>query len=149
MSAWIVSRAHIDVLVQGLCESEHVTHLGPDEVGRSLWQECLRSVAYRYPADGDGNRPGPVDFRDDDVETYTYRRPSVRISLTGLHHAIACYAYQSCEHQGWQNSDAERWTSGLRAVLAKHPEVCTDPPSGEHPWGYEETDVHQASVPVG
>lgn len=146
MSAGIVSRSHIDVLVQGLCESEHVTQLGPDEVGRVLWQECLRSVAHLYPADRDGDRPGPVDFVDGDVATYTYRRPSARISLTGLHYAIACYAYQSCEHPGWKGSDAEVWTSGLRAVLARHPEVFTDPPFGEHPWGYEETDVHAVGV---
>ncbi|GAA4758654.1 hypothetical protein GCM10023328_47710 [Modestobacter marinus] len=36
ISAWIVSRARIDVLVQELCEGEHVTYLNPDEVGRVL-----------------------------------------------------------------------------------------------------------------
>ena len=142
MSAWIVSRAHIDVLVQGLCEGEHVTHLDPDEVGRVLWRECLASVAYRYPDDGDGERPAPVDFRDSDVETYTYRRPSLRIPLTGLHYALGCYRYQSCEHPGWDGSDAEAWTLRLREALARHPQCDTDPPFWDHPWGYEETDVH-------
>lgn len=31
--AWVVSRADIDVLAQGPCEGEHVSHLDPDEVG--------------------------------------------------------------------------------------------------------------------
>ena len=142
MSAWIVARAHIDVLVQGLCEGEHVTHLDLDEVGRVLWRECLASVAYRYPDDGDGERPAPVDFRDSDVETYTYRRPSLRIPLTGLHYALGCYRYQSCEHPGWEASDAEAWTRRLREALARHPQCDIKPPFGDHPWGYEETDVH-------
>jgi hypothetical protein len=73
VSAWIVARAHIDVLVQGLCEGEHVMHLDPDEVGRVLWRECLLSVAHRYPDAGDGDHPGPLDFRDNDsdVDTHT------------------------------------------------------------------------------
>jgi hypothetical protein len=147
VSAWIVARAHIDVLVQGLYEGEHVTHLDPDEVGRVLWRECLASVAYLYPRDQDGERSAPLDFRDRNVETYTYRRPSLRIPLTGLHHAIRCYRYQSCEHPDWEGSDAEAWTLRLREAVARHPQVDTDPPFGDHPWGYEETDVHTPATP--
>ena len=145
MSAWIVSRAHIDVLVQGLCEGEHVTHLDPDEVGRVLWRECLASVAYRYPGDGDGERPGPIDFRDGDVETYAYRRPARRIDPSGLLYAIGCYQYQSCEHPGWTGSDAERWTTRLREALQRNPAVEVSPPFGKYPWGYSEEDVHGAA----
>lgn len=142
MSAWIVSRAHIDVLVQALCEGEYVTDRSPDEVGRVLWAENLASVASRYPTDGDGERPGPLDFRDADVETYTYRRPTQRIPLSGIYHAVACYDYQSCEHQGWSSSEAYRWTHLLGAALKRHPEVETEPPYGKYPWGYSEADVH-------
>src|SRR4051794_18998143 len=142
MSAWIVSRAHIDVLVQGLAESEIVTEVGPDELGRALWRECLVSVADRYPDDSDGERPGPVDFRDGDVDTYVYRRPSVKIDLSGLLYAVGCYQYQSCEHDGWQTSDAYRWTSELRNRLSSHPDVDLHPEFDRYPWGYEEEDVH-------
>lgn len=75
-----------------------------------------------------------------------YRRPSLCIPLTGLHYAIGCYRYQSCEHPGWEGSDVEQWTLRLREALARHPQVDTDSPFGNHPWGYEETDVHAAAA---
>lgn len=142
MSAWIVSRAHIDVLVQGLCEGEHVTHIDPDEVGRTLWRECLASVAARYPNDGDGQRPGPIDFKDADVDTYTYRRPARKIELPGLLAAVGCYQYQSSEHSGWDDSDANRWTATLQDALEANPAVSAQRTHNDYPWGYEEEDVH-------
>jgi hypothetical protein len=108
VSAWIVSRAHIDVLVQALAEGEHVTDVDPDEIGRELWRENLASVADRYPNDRDGDRPGPADFRDADVDAYEYRRPRNKPNLQGLLHAVACYEYQSCEHPEWGASRALR-----------------------------------------
>ena len=29
--------------------------------------------------------------------------------------AIQCYRYQSCEHPGWENSDARRWIDRLES----------------------------------
>lgn len=131
MSAWIVSRAHIDVLVQGLTESEHVTDVHPDEIGRVLWHENHVSVNRRYRE----NTPTPP---------YTYRRPTRKIDPSGLLYAVACYDYQSCEHEEWEDSDAYRWTSTLRAALEAHPDVDTAPPFGRYPWGYDEDNVHVA-----
>lgn len=71
MSAWIVSKTHIDYLVTALIRAE-LTDKSPDEAGRMLWRECLASVAWRYPNDGDGGRPGPVGFHDSEVDTYTW-----------------------------------------------------------------------------
>ena len=72
MSAWIVSRKHIDYIVAAAIQAELIS-MSPDETGRMLWRECLASVAYRYPGDtGNGDRPGPVDFKDSDVDTYTW-----------------------------------------------------------------------------
>lgn len=135
MSAWIVDRAHIDVLVQALCEGEYVTDRDPDEVGRVLWRENLASVAYRYPRDVDGDRPGPLDFRDSDVDTYTYRRPSRRIEPSAVLSAVNCYDYQSCEHPGWETSRARAWVTALADALEAHPGVGE--PSG--PWGSRRT----------
>jgi hypothetical protein len=143
VSAWIVDRAHIDVLVQGLAESETVTDLDPDELGRRLWAENFASVAYRYPRDtGEGDRPGPIDFRDSDVETYTYRRPGKKIDRQGLLVAMDCYAYQSCEHPEWRDSGPAAWIAALRANLLRA--GVTPPSAGARmeAWGYEEEDVH-------
>lgn len=143
MSAWIVSRAHIDVLVQALAEGEHVTDVDPDEIGRTLWRENLKSVAIRYPGDtGDGDRPGPISFRDEQVDTYTYRRPARRIEPTGVLYAISCYQYQCAEYEGWERTTGQQWLAPLRLALEAHPSVKLHPDFGEYPWGYEEKDVH-------
>lgn len=141
MSAWIVGRAHIDVLVQGLCESETVTD-DPDSVGRVLWRENLRSVAARYPGDGDGERPGPIDFRDGDVDTYTYRRPTKKIDREALLVALDCYEYQSCEHRGWASSTAQMWVDQLRQALLAAGVRRPAAGSRMEAWGYREEDVH-------
>lgn len=103
MSAFMVSRRHIDYLVTAAVARELTTN--PDETGRMLWRECLASLAYRYPDDGDGGRPGPVSFRDGDVETYTWTAATTP-TPAALHSLIRCYCYQSCEHPQWEESQA-------------------------------------------
>jgi hypothetical protein len=115
MSAWIVSKLHIDYLVTALVRAELTTDT-PDETGRMLWRECLASVASRYPADGDGDRPGPVDFRDSDVDTYTWAE-TPQLSPGGLDKTLGCYMYQSCEHPGWEQSQAYALTAKLKDSL--------------------------------
>lgn len=136
MSAWIVSRAHIDVLVQALTADAGLTPGNPDEIGRTLWTENLRSVAHLYPRDGDGERPGPIDFKDADAETYTYREPSKVIEDGGILNAAHCYAYQSCEHPGWADSIPAKWMTTL--VMRHQTAESLD----RYPWGYDEEDVH-------
>jgi hypothetical protein len=139
MSAWIVSRAHIDVLVQALAESERVTDVDPDELGRQLWRENVKAVSIRYPGDtGDGDRPGPIGFRDADADAYTYRRPSKRIELPGVHKAIAAYQYQCAEYDGWDEAQAQLWLNPLRQELEARGIRYND----DDPWGYDEDDVH-------
>ena len=115
MSAWIVSREHIDVLVTALHPAEK--HQA-DELGRMLWGECLRSVAHRYPCDQDGVRPGPCDFRDSDVDTYTFTPREVPPSW--VLSAAQCYAYQSCEHPQWEASRARQIIAELVARYATY-----------------------------
>lgn len=112
MSAWIVSRKHIDLLTAALIEHGIAPNF-PDLVGQMLWQENLRSVAYRYPNDRDGERPGPVGFRDSMVESYTYRGPQdVSDSALVLKQAH-CFDYQSCEHPEYADSEACTWVRKL------------------------------------
>lgn len=141
MSAWIVSRAHIDVLVQALTADAGLTPGTPDEIGRELWAENLASVAYRYPRDTDGDRPGPLEFRDSDVETYTYREPAKVIPDAGILMAVDCYTYQSCEHPGWNKSRAVKWMDTLKMRHA------TAESLDKYPWGFDEDDVHGESGP--
>ncbi len=110
MSAYMVSKRHIDYLVTAALAAEFATD--PDETGRMLWRECLNSLKFRYPGDGDGERPGPAEFRDGDVDTYTFRAASAPTPVA-LHSLIRCYTYQSCEHPGWGDSLACMLTEAL------------------------------------
>lgn len=134
MSAWIVSREHIDALVQGLVESEIVVR-DPSEVGRALWAECLTSVAYRYPNDGDGERPGPIGFRDDDVSTYTYTRPAQRLGLAALLKQASCYDYQTCEHPEYPDSEPYKWIKLLTEHLKRAGVREAGAEYDDAPWG--------------
>lgn len=107
MSAWIVSRAHIDALVAGLAANGIVDGSADmDAVGRELWRENYRSVNFRY---GEHQR----------TPSYTYSRPrDVGDSPCWLEKLVACYDYQSCERPDWAKSKAFRWTKALYEKLA-------------------------------
>ena len=131
MSAWVVHRNHIHLLVRGLTESEIVTYPEPDEIGRALWRENLRSVDYRYDRN---ERRVPFRFRDGQVHTYTYVRPRGALDRDALVKQARCYRCQSCEHPQWSDSDAARWIDDLirRLNAAGH-----QGESDDIPWGWQ------------
>lgn len=138
MSAWIVSREHIDVLVQGLAESEIVVDVPPDEIGRTLWRENLASIAHRYPQyNEDGERPGPIDFKASDVDTYTYTRPAERPSHDSLLKQAHCYDYQTCEHPEYQESTARGWVKQLSVFLTDAGVDAQGDAYARAPWGID------------
>lgn len=135
MSAWIVTKTHIDALVHAGIDAELVRESEADEFGRMLWRENLASIKACYPRDEDGGRPGPIGFKDEDVETYTFepldgglgasrQAPAVVRSTAG------CYSYQSCEHAEWDDSKAKQFTDLL--------EKLTEGAPGKGPWGTDE-----------
>lgn len=79
-----------------------------------LLLENITSVSYRYPGDKSSAKlPGPTgesfDFTPSDFARMQWHRPEpVQVMK-----AIACLSYQSCEHPGWQTSEAH---SFLRAL---------------------------------
>ena len=111
MSAWIVSDRHIDHLVAATIHAE-LAAMPPDEIGRMLWRENLASVAALYPGDKDGDRPGPLDFRDKDADEYVWQEPKA-IPAGQLKAAIGSYRYQSCEHPEWDESAAKALTDKI------------------------------------
>jgi len=136
MSAWIVSKGHIDVLVTAVKEHGEWS-LSNDALGRLLWNENLESLKYRYPNDGDGQRPGPNGFRDNDVNTYKYRTPSAELLTPVAQLKLAeSYDYQSCEHPQYQDSAARQIVRSLINTL----KVGVSEDSEEYedaPWGFD------------
>jgi len=129
MSAWIVSKRHIDYMVTAIIHAELACE-SPDELGRMLWGECLASVAWRYPHHGDGERPGPAEFCDGDVAAYIWEETPL-LTDGGLAKTLGCYRYQSCEHPGWEGSQACALTGKLIGSLG---DVEDDE---SVPWGWD------------
>src|SRR5262245_4325164 len=109
MSAFVVDKIHIDVLVSaGLrfsrpdmpmrwyLDDDACSHALTDEtatkVGQMLWRENLRSVNYRYQE----NEPEtlyrfvPLPGRPDPVKVLK---------------ALSCFEYQACETPDWRQSE--------------------------------------------
>lgn len=166
MSAWIVGKTHIDLLVtagltfpgqriQGAClrwwipgnnpvDSKTLRHENADTVGVMLWAENYRSVMHRYPdaeTDGDGV-PGPDGFTGAHVLTYEYLRVPGRIDPVVVLKAMDCYEYQSCEHDGWQNSSARAFCAALQATC-----IGLLPGYDKAPWGFDDRDYFVEGKP--
>jgi hypothetical protein len=135
MSAFVVTKQHIDAIVTGGLPTRgdtgwihwsdpvdagrtHILNQGTaDRAGSLLWQENRVSVNRRYH-DGD-----EIDV------IYTFQRlwqePVTVLKL------IDCYEYQSCEHPAWEESQAKRLCGQLRKqVISKLPGY------DEAPWGF-------------
>lgn len=150
MSAWIVSKRHIDLLVSVILRSEAVPEAGvdADNIGAELWSECHRSVNYCYsektPVPDYHYQPYPLDVAGDG---YLF-----------LLKQVDCYRCQSCEHPEWDSGVACRWTDELRQMWIRRaaqefPGSALDPALGDRrrnasyraayeraPWGIDDDE---------
>ena len=129
MSVFVQPTDHIDLLVTALVQYEvqpfvpnptdenHWRRIlldDKDEVGRSLLRENITSVLCREQ-DGDGG--GQVDYTAL-VESYRFApTPNPQPTVVALIKACDGYASQSCEHEGWETSNAKALVDGLRNRL--------------------------------
>ena len=120
MSAWLLNKYEIDVLVHWLHKTG-VSRALPDDLGKTLWSENYRSIRARY---GDYNYHGNYVKRP----SYRYATPKPRHYRSGkffdpedMDQALKLchfYEYQSCEHgDSFYNSRACKMISKLRTVL--------------------------------
>lgn len=135
VSAWIVARAHIDVLVLagvqfGISyDPGALAPVGPRllaAAGADLWAENHRSVNCRYGEDSEP--PG-------------YPAPTAEVVLDPVVvvKAIDCFAYQSCEHAGWDASRAADYCARLRVpALSGLLQEPGDPAGRCFPVGYDD-----------
>lgn len=136
MSAYIVDRKHILYLVNAAMSraiSRHTFswYVGGDagrrslpagdyetaaEVANMLWRENIASVSARYPNESSGMLPGPIDerFTIDPVDI----KPSMfaGYEVAQVLKACDCYEYQSCEHEGWKDSESKSFIDSLRSA---------------------------------
>tara|TARA_Y100001963_G_scaffold122057_1_gene171106 strand:- start:78 stop:638 length:561 start_codon:yes stop_codon:yes gene_type:complete len=76
-------------------------------LGRVLWSLNLDAVKARYPGDRDGQRPGPNDFRDCDVQKYEWKRSLSRNGFVSHGRALVT-AWGSWEYQCHEGDVPER-----------------------------------------
>jgi hypothetical protein len=137
MSAWIVSKRHINALVHGLTKRELVSGYTPSEIGRILWLENVKSIHARYPdtAETDRNYPGPNGFRKSRAEKFTYSIEREPVSINTLLMNVNCYDYQTCEHDGYESSLAHSWIAELKKSLTREEAIEPAYGSDEYVWG--------------
>lgn len=153
MSAFVVDPAHIDALlsvaINGPTDRRSRDHIGwqppyvlellgrpeplgpsnADAAGAELLRECISSVRYRYPDDGDslpGPSPVPVP------EQYEWTDFGTLMTAIECCKAISCFEYQSCEHPVWVYSGSRRFCSALRAGM-----TSTMQGYDEAPWTWD------------
>jgi hypothetical protein len=136
MSASIVDHEHIHVLLWAAAKS--VPPNGPmswyydnpircnrvnpdgsnrDELGQMLLDENAASINHLYR-------------RDDSAARYTHRRPRhTEWTVAELLNAIRGYQYQTCEHPGWERSQAKAFCDALQQRL-----IATLPGYTDGPW---------------
>ena len=136
MSAFIVGTDHIDFLVSAACRYEityysgrsksanpidwkrvRVDHANADEIGSMLMGENLASISHLAYAP----EIAQAMLQRQQAAIAGYRMRSVAIGVPGQTAALdvlkaaACLRYQSCEHPGWEGSDAEQFLAVLEA----------------------------------
>lgn len=154
MSAFIVSKEHIDAMVslgvhgpsdrerhagEGFSvrwnanesvsewESKELRFDNTDEIGEMLVLENVKSVSHRYQDNED--LPGQIEPYYNEYYKFSplIKRPT---AVEGLK-LIACYEYQSCEHSEWETSEAKRFCEALRDHL-----INSLPGYNDAPWEY-------------
>lgn len=130
MSAYILSQEHIDCLVDAALTALHnsgfsyyhngerhpVDPFNIDDLGRMLWRENIKSVAYRYQERTENNTlPGPIPTPD--PESYHHEHIPYLVNPVVVLKAIACYEYQTCEHPEWEESAACAFCEALRSRM--------------------------------
>jgi hypothetical protein len=85
-----------------------------------LWRENLASIHARYPDTvASGDYPGPANFRARDVDFYLFQDVPGTVDPLAVIDAVSCYEYQSCEHAGWQASEAKAFCDALTAKMLR------------------------------
>lgn len=129
MSAWIVSKGHIDAIVQLAIVEQQIGPSEANAVGAMLWAENHASVNYRYN-------------EDTPVPDYAFRGVEAPLDDWIMLKQLECYDYQSCEHPQWAASAGRALVGKLEDRLLRR--LGINPRGSESyvaaPWGINEIE---------
>jgi hypothetical protein len=125
MSAWVVSKNHIDLLVSAMFKYELVTPEMEDanSIGKTLWEENRRSVNFRY---SERKKTPPYTYSGIEVQELV-REPWI------VFKQICCYQYQSSECNDWEKTKAYILTSSLYDHVLRYGLHLTASDAYNHP----------------
>lgn len=134
MSAFLMSKTDIDILVTAFARLKPHGRklLNLNAFGLTLWRENAASVTFRYR-----HKPrAELEAAFPDLAVIErYRFKTVLARPEAVAQIAACYDYQTCEHDGYEASEARQI---YLAIAAAYPE--TMPGAGEMPWGVSNRD---------
>ena len=155
MSAYIVSRNHVDYLIKfGLAQKQgtddeelrFLTEESATHVGQMLFDDCVKSVQYRYDHVSRDQLPckegPPWIYAFDRASLYVFDPCQVDVSLN-------CFDYQACEHPGWTKSESRAFIEMLdRKAQPLRPEPCRGGLTNWHPCEHNEQLLWGAPEPL-
>jgi len=107
MSAWIVDRNHINVMVDFAVTHDLLDDYDRDDFGQMLWDWNYWSINYRYG----GKHEAP---------TFTSSKPEQIPTLPEMFAIVSCYDYQACERPDYEKSDARAFVYLAKIVTGEH-----------------------------
>lgn len=138
MSAWIVSKGHVDAIVQQLIVDGLITLDQADATGRMLWDENHYSISVRY---------------GEDAQTPDYKFEGVEAPLSDgvILACIHCLDSQCAEWQGYDQTPGMKLIERLRRVICQRHGI-TDPDNdgplwADAPWGIDSIEEAIARTP--
>lgn len=104
MSAWMCGAAHWSVLAERIARNDERT---PEEIFTILAQTNKDSIDCRY-AEGIAGDPDYMYDHTDPFDGGYKAHQDTDWSPEEIAVMMSCYDYQSCEHEGWETSEAYR-----------------------------------------
>jgi hypothetical protein len=104
MSAFLVSKAHIDYIVAGAITLGIIEDFEARPTGRMLQSENLKSLRARYPSN------------EHKAKAYVYNPPDKLVEPVQVIKAVHCLDYQSCEHDEWKSTKAKALLDKIEAA---------------------------------
>ena len=129
MSAWLVSDAHINALVEGAIRLGVIESADAYKTGSMLRRANTKSIRARY---GEWRCDAPETYYRPAYRYWTPRQPLSDVSLLKN---VGCYDYQTCEYDAYERSAAWRFVKQMERVLALYGVTWESPGYSEAPWG--------------